>query len=146
MTRSPPPSRAPPLSQVLMFVCVRADHTSTSETLCSLEFASRAKAIDLGKAKRNVTSVADAVLADPSSGAEKAENGAGSDATAPAAAPAGRSPRPSAATPRASAAADAPADAKARPGSTADRLKAARAPTARAPPRATAGGAPLSRR
>ena len=29
--------------QVLMFVCVRSDRSSTSETLCSLEFASRAK-------------------------------------------------------------------------------------------------------
>ena len=45
-----------------MFVCVRADHTSTSETLCSLEFASRAKAIDLGKATRDVTAVHNVLL------------------------------------------------------------------------------------
>eukprot|EP00948_MAST-09A_sp_MAST-9A-sp1_P000985 g985.t1 len=41
-------------SKVLMFVCVSPTHFSVDETLCSLKFAERCRAVKLGMAKANI--------------------------------------------------------------------------------------------
>jgi kinesin family protein C2/C3 len=47
-------------SKTLMFVCVSPVIYNAEETFCSLNFASRVRSVELGKASKNVTSAAGA--------------------------------------------------------------------------------------